>query len=243
MPAARATALGATRRPGGRDSDAGRHGRRDGRARRPRRGRREAVARARAGEGPTLIVADCYRFEGHHVGDTEVYRTAGRRLALARARPDRRVPRAGWRSRRHLTAEAAGRDRRRGRRRDPGRRRRGRARAAARARRCVHRHLRLTPRRAAADGRAPRPDLRGSAQRGAARGDGARPARVPARRGHRALGHRRRRLRRDPRPRRRVRARARPRHAGVRGGDRRARGRGRDARACARSPRSCTRTS
>ena len=34
-----------------------------------------AVARARAGEGPTLIVADCYRFEGHHVGDTEVYRT------------------------------------------------------------------------------------------------------------------------------------------------------------------------
>jgi pyruvate dehydrogenase E1 component alpha subunit len=35
-----------------------------------------AVARARAGDGPTLIVADCYRFEGHHVGDTEVYRTA-----------------------------------------------------------------------------------------------------------------------------------------------------------------------
>jgi TPP-dependent pyruvate/acetoin dehydrogenase alpha subunit len=34
-----------------------------------------AVARARAGDGPTLIVADCYRFEGHHVGDTEVYRT------------------------------------------------------------------------------------------------------------------------------------------------------------------------
>jgi TPP-dependent pyruvate/acetoin dehydrogenase alpha subunit len=35
-----------------------------------------AVARARAGEGPTLIVADCYRFDGHHVGDTEVYRSA-----------------------------------------------------------------------------------------------------------------------------------------------------------------------
>jgi TPP-dependent pyruvate/acetoin dehydrogenase alpha subunit len=34
-----------------------------------------AVARARAGEGPTLVVADCYRFDGHHVGDTEVYRT------------------------------------------------------------------------------------------------------------------------------------------------------------------------
>ena len=56
-----------------------------------------------------------------------------------------------------------------------------------------------------------------------------RPARLPARRGHRALGHRRRRLRRDPRPRRRVRARARARHARVRGGDRRPRGRRRDA--------------
>jgi TPP-dependent pyruvate/acetoin dehydrogenase alpha subunit len=36
----------------------------------------EAVARARAGEGPTLVVAHCYRFEGHHVGDLENYRTA-----------------------------------------------------------------------------------------------------------------------------------------------------------------------
>ena len=36
---------------------------------------RDAVARARDGAGPTLIVADCYRFDGHHVGDLERYRT------------------------------------------------------------------------------------------------------------------------------------------------------------------------
>jgi TPP-dependent pyruvate/acetoin dehydrogenase alpha subunit len=36
----------------------------------------DAVAGARAGKGPTLIVADCYRFAGHQVGDTEVYRSA-----------------------------------------------------------------------------------------------------------------------------------------------------------------------
>ncbi len=34
-----------------------------------------AVARARAGDGPTLLIADTYRFEGHSVGDPEVYRT------------------------------------------------------------------------------------------------------------------------------------------------------------------------
>ena len=34
----------------------------------------EAVARARAGHGPTLVVASCYRFSGHHVGDPEDYR-------------------------------------------------------------------------------------------------------------------------------------------------------------------------
>jgi pyruvate dehydrogenase E1 component alpha subunit len=36
---------------------------------------RQAVERARAGEGPSLIVANAYRFEGHNVGDTQVYRT------------------------------------------------------------------------------------------------------------------------------------------------------------------------
>ncbi|MGK3957538.1 thiamine pyrophosphate-dependent dehydrogenase E1 component subunit alpha [Arthrobacter sp. R4] len=35
----------------------------------------EAVQRARAGEGPTFIVADTYRYLGHMAGDTEIYRT------------------------------------------------------------------------------------------------------------------------------------------------------------------------
>lgn len=34
-----------------------------------------AVARARRGEGPTLIVAETYRYEGHYHGDPQVYRT------------------------------------------------------------------------------------------------------------------------------------------------------------------------
>jgi acetoin:2,6-dichlorophenolindophenol oxidoreductase subunit alpha len=34
-----------------------------------------AVERARAGDGPTLIIADTYRFQGHSVGDPEAYRT------------------------------------------------------------------------------------------------------------------------------------------------------------------------
>lgn len=36
----------------------------------------EAVARGRAGDGPTLIVADTYRYLGHMAGDTEIYRSA-----------------------------------------------------------------------------------------------------------------------------------------------------------------------
>lgn len=35
---------------------------------------KEAVARARAGEGPTFIEAKTYRIEGHYVGDPELYR-------------------------------------------------------------------------------------------------------------------------------------------------------------------------
>lgn len=35
---------------------------------------KEAVARARAGEGPTFIEAKTYRIEGHFVGDPELYR-------------------------------------------------------------------------------------------------------------------------------------------------------------------------
>jgi len=34
----------------------------------------EAVARARRGEGPTLLVTECYRFEGHYAGEPQVYR-------------------------------------------------------------------------------------------------------------------------------------------------------------------------
>lgn len=34
-----------------------------------------AVGRARRGEGPTLLVANCYRLEGHHIGDPLNYRT------------------------------------------------------------------------------------------------------------------------------------------------------------------------
>jgi pyruvate dehydrogenase E1 component alpha subunit len=35
----------------------------------------EAVARARAGKGPTFIVADSYRHEGHYYGDPRKYQT------------------------------------------------------------------------------------------------------------------------------------------------------------------------
>jgi TPP-dependent pyruvate/acetoin dehydrogenase alpha subunit len=34
----------------------------------------EAVGRARRGEGPTLLVTESYRFEGHYAGEPEVYR-------------------------------------------------------------------------------------------------------------------------------------------------------------------------
>ena len=35
----------------------------------------QAVARARAGQGPSFLAAKTYRFLGHNVGDSEVYRT------------------------------------------------------------------------------------------------------------------------------------------------------------------------
>jgi pyruvate dehydrogenase E1 component alpha subunit len=34
-----------------------------------------AVARARAGQGPSIIEATCYRFRGHFEGDADTYRT------------------------------------------------------------------------------------------------------------------------------------------------------------------------
>jgi pyruvate dehydrogenase E1 component alpha subunit len=36
---------------------------------------RRAVERARAGEGPSLVVSTTYRFEGHNIGDPQPYRT------------------------------------------------------------------------------------------------------------------------------------------------------------------------
>lgn len=36
---------------------------------------RAAVARARAGDGPSLIECDTYRYRGHHEGDEQTYRT------------------------------------------------------------------------------------------------------------------------------------------------------------------------
>jgi TPP-dependent pyruvate/acetoin dehydrogenase alpha subunit len=35
----------------------------------------DALARARRGDGPTLLVTECYRIEGHYAGEPEVYRT------------------------------------------------------------------------------------------------------------------------------------------------------------------------
>jgi pyruvate dehydrogenase E1 component alpha subunit len=35
----------------------------------------EAVERARSGAGPTLLVTECYRFDGHYSGEPEVYRS------------------------------------------------------------------------------------------------------------------------------------------------------------------------
>ncbi len=34
-----------------------------------------AVSRARLGEGPTLLVTECYRLDGHYAGEPEVYRS------------------------------------------------------------------------------------------------------------------------------------------------------------------------
>ena len=43
---------------------------------------RQAVKRARAGEGPTLIEAKTYRIEGHFVGDPELYRNKEETLQI-----------------------------------------------------------------------------------------------------------------------------------------------------------------
>ena len=55
----------------------------------------EAVARARAGEGPTLIEAVTYRWNGHSKSDKNLYRTREEIARMAGERPDRRL-RGGW---------------------------------------------------------------------------------------------------------------------------------------------------
>jgi TPP-dependent pyruvate/acetoin dehydrogenase alpha subunit len=50
----------------------------------------EAVARARRGDGPTLLVTECYRIEGHYAGEPEVYRS---REEVAEQRKKDPIPR------------------------------------------------------------------------------------------------------------------------------------------------------
>ncbi|WP_424934272.1 thiamine pyrophosphate-dependent dehydrogenase E1 component subunit alpha [Amaricoccus macauensis] len=47
----------------------------------------EAIARARAGEGPTLIEVETYRLAGHFMGDAEGYRPEGEKDALVAKDP------------------------------------------------------------------------------------------------------------------------------------------------------------
>ena len=79
---------------------------------------REAVARARAGEGPTLIEAMTFRFQGHVFGDADAYMAPGEKEAAMARDP---VPRfRAWLIeggvRRQRAGRARGRDRPRDRR-------------------------------------------------------------------------------------------------------------------------------
>ena len=47
----------------------------------------EAVVRARAGQGPTLIVCDTWRFSGHHAGDKQSYKDDAEAKAWAAKDP------------------------------------------------------------------------------------------------------------------------------------------------------------
>ena len=58
----------------------------------------EAIARARAGDGPTLIEAKTYRFRGHEEGDEATYRTADELEAYLARDPIKALGR-------HLTGE------------------------------------------------------------------------------------------------------------------------------------------
>ncbi|RPJ49411.1 MAG: pyruvate dehydrogenase (acetyl-transferring) E1 component subunit alpha, partial [Acidobacteria bacterium] len=50
----------------------------------------EAVERARGEKGPTLLVTDSYRLEGHYAGEPEAYRT---RAEVAEQRKNDPIPR------------------------------------------------------------------------------------------------------------------------------------------------------
>ena len=100
---------------------------------------REAVARARAGEGPTLIEAKVTRLTAHSSDDQQTkYRSAEELDGRARARPAAALPRAAPRCRRADRRDrGAHRRRAQGRRRRRDRLRRGRARPGPRDARCA----------------------------------------------------------------------------------------------------------
>ena len=52
---------------------------------------REAANRARAGEGPTFIEAQTYRYKGHSISDPGKYRHKEELETAIRQRPDRRL--------------------------------------------------------------------------------------------------------------------------------------------------------
>ena len=95
------------------------------------RAAREAVERARAGEGPTLIEAMTFRFHGHVFGDADEYMDPAQKAAAIAADP---YPpfRAKLIAERHRHRGAAGRDR--GRTSKPRSTRRSRTRSPRRSR-------------------------------------------------------------------------------------------------------------
>ena len=65
----------------------------------------DAVARARSGLGPTFIVAETYRYEGHYYGDPQVYRTKDE-IEDWRAKRDPLVIARTWLTTDRLASEA-----------------------------------------------------------------------------------------------------------------------------------------
>ncbi len=189
----------------------------------------EAVARARKGDGPTLIEALTYRWGDHSMrANLPRYRTEAEEVEWRKLDADRPL-RAQARDRARLHA------RRRWTRYAPRskpsspRPRSSPSRAPSRPSQDLENavyapHYQPPEPKPAAGARA---ELRRGHQGGAGAGDGARPARVRAGRGR---GQDRRHLRGDPRADREVRAGARARHADLGGRDRRLRRRSGDHR-------------